>query len=80
MLSPDLATTLAAVIDEGGFEAAARHLSLTQSAVSQRIRALETSLGRPALTRARPPAPTEAGEAVRNIQVGALRQRTRKGD
>ena len=64
MIAPELAVTLAAVVDEGGFESAARRLALTQSAVSQRIRALETSLGRPALTRARPPVPTEAGEAV----------------
>ena len=38
---------LAALADAGSFERAARQLSITQSAVSQRLRALETGLGQP---------------------------------
>jgi hypothetical protein len=41
---------LAAVVDNGTFDAAARALSITPSAVSQRIRALETRLGQVAVT------------------------------
>ena len=33
------------VLQEGGFERAARRLSLTQSAVSQRVKLLEAELG-----------------------------------
>ncbi|GAB3455240.1 LysR family transcriptional regulator ArgP [Kineococcus endophyticus] len=56
--------TLTAVVAEGSFEAAARTLHVTPSAVSQRLRALETAAGRPLLVRSRPPRPTEAGQAV----------------
>jgi len=52
---------LAAVVDNGTFDAAARALSITPSAVSQRIRALETRLGQVAVTRGRPCRPTDAG-------------------
>ncbi|WP_432509917.1 LysR family transcriptional regulator ArgP [Kineococcus sp. SYSU DK001] len=55
---------LAAVVAEGSFEAAARVLHVTPSAVSQRIRALESSAGRVLLVRSRPVRPTEAGRAV----------------
>lgn len=55
---------LTAVVAEGSFEAAARTLHVTPSAVSQRLRALETAAGRPLLVRSRPPRPTEAGQAV----------------
>ncbi|WP_432542724.1 LysR family transcriptional regulator ArgP [Kineococcus sp. SYSU DK002] len=55
---------LAAVAAEGSFESAARLLHVTPSAVSQRIRALESSAGRVLLVRARPVRPTEAGRAV----------------
>ncbi len=60
----DLARTLAAVIDEGTLEAAARRLHITPSAVSQRLRTLEDRLGRVLLVRSRPVRPTEAGRAV----------------
>ncbi len=59
-----LAATVAAVVDEGTFEAAARRLRLTPSAVSQRVKTMEAQLGRVLLVRARPVRPTEAGEAV----------------
>jgi LysR family transcriptional regulator (chromosome initiation inhibitor) len=60
----DLARTLAAVIDEGTFDAAARRLSVTPSAVSQRIKALEQQLGRVLVVRSKPARATDAGAAV----------------
>ncbi|ANJ25836.1 LysR family transcriptional regulator ArgP [Agromyces aureus] len=60
----DLARTLAVVIDEGTFDAAARRLRLTPSAVSQRIKALEQQLGRVLVVRSKPARATEAGAAV----------------
>lgn len=60
----DLAETLAAVIDTGTMDAAARRLHLTPSAVSQRIRALEDRVGRVLLVRAKPARTTEAGARV----------------
>jgi LysR family transcriptional regulator (chromosome initiation inhibitor) len=52
---------LLAVVDEGSFEAAADALHLTQSAVSQRIRALETAVGQVLVRRTRPAGVTDAG-------------------
>src|SRR5581483_2490879 len=49
---------------EGTFEAAARRLHVTPSAISQRIKALETTVGRVLLTRSKPVRPTESREAV----------------
>lgn len=60
----DLAETLAAVLDEGSMDAAARRLHVTPSAVSQRIKTLEEQLGRVVLVRSKPVRPTEAGAAV----------------
>jgi len=37
---------LAAAVSEGTFDAAARKLQVTPSAISQRVKALETSVGR----------------------------------
>lgn len=51
-------------MDLGSFDAAATHLHLTQSAVSQRIRALEDSAGRILVRRDRPVTATESGETV----------------
>lgn len=50
LLHPQLAAFLA-VLEEGSFEAAARRLSLTQSAISQRIKALEDRLGQVLIVR-----------------------------
>lgn len=55
---------LLAVIDSGSFEAAARALSLTASALSQRISALEIQLGTPLLVRSRPCRATPAGQRL----------------
>lgn len=63
-IPPDLALTLAAVVSEGGFEPAAAALGITQPAVSQRLRTLESLLGQVLLVRSRPVRPTQAGEAV----------------
>lgn len=60
----ELAETVAAVVDEGTLDAAARRLHITPSAVSQRIKALEEQLGRVVLVRSKPARPTEAGAAV----------------
>ncbi|PKI90327.1 ArgP/LysG family DNA-binding transcriptional regulator [Actinomycetales bacterium SN12] len=63
-IDAQLASTVAMVIDEGSFEAAARRLHVTQSAVSQRIRAIEQQIGRAVVVRSRPVRATEAGEAL----------------
>lgn len=55
---------LAAVLDEGTFDAAARRLHVTPSAVSQRLKALETAAGRVLLVRSRPVRATPSGEAL----------------
>lgn len=66
--------TFAAVVDEGSFDAAARRLNITPSAVSQRIKALESRLGQVVVMRGKPARPTEAGEALRRLarQVSLL--------
>ncbi|WP_342371899.1 ArgP/LysG family DNA-binding transcriptional regulator [Propioniciclava soli] len=54
----------ATAIDLGTLDAAARELSLTPSAMSQRLRALEASAGAVLLERTTPVRPTAAGEVV----------------
>lgn len=54
----------AAVLREGSFEAAARGLHITPSAVSQRIKLLEERLGRVLIRRAAPCTATDAGQAL----------------
>lgn len=63
-VEPAQAKALAAIVGEGSFEAAAAALSVTPSAVSQRIRSLEIAVGRPVITRTRPLRPTETGQAI----------------
>lgn len=55
---------LAAIVEEGGFERAAQRLSITQSAVSQRLRALEAQVGTVLIVRSRPLKPTAAGKLL----------------
>jgi LysR family transcriptional regulator (chromosome initiation inhibitor) len=55
---------LAAVVTEGSFDAAARALHVTPSAVSQRIRALENAAGSVLVRRARPVVATASGQAL----------------
>jgi DNA-binding transcriptional LysR family regulator len=66
---------LAALADEQGFERAAQRLSITQSAVSQRLRSLETQVGQPLVVRSRPLRLTEAGKVLLRFarQLQALR-------
>ncbi|MDI5934240.1 LysR family transcriptional regulator ArgP [Halomonas kalidii] len=66
MLDYKLLEALVAVIDQGGFERGARHLGLTQSAVSQRIKLLEARLGQPVLVRSPRLAPTLLGQRLLN--------------
>jgi LysR family transcriptional regulator (chromosome initiation inhibitor) len=56
--------TFQAVVDTGSFDAAARLLHVTPSAVSQRIKALERSVGQVLVRRAKPCVATPAGEAL----------------
>jgi LysR family transcriptional regulator (chromosome initiation inhibitor) len=56
--------TFQAVVETGSFEAAARRLHVTPSAVSQRIKALERSVGQVLVRRAKPCVATPAGEAL----------------
>lgn len=55
---------LVALADTGSFELAAQQLAVTQSAVSQRLRTLETGLGRLLLVRQRPLRLTEPGKLL----------------
>ena len=56
--------TLAAVLDEGSFEAAAKSLTITPSAVSQRIKALEAEVGQLVVQRTLPTRATETGQIL----------------
>jgi LysR family transcriptional regulator (chromosome initiation inhibitor) len=60
----DQLDTLRTIVDEGTFEAAARRLHVTQSAVSQRVKQLERSAGRVLLRRTTPVTTTEAGDVL----------------
>ena len=61
---PDALECLAAIWEEGGFERAAQRLSITQSAVSQRLRALEAQVGTVLIVRSRPLRVTSAGQLL----------------
>ena len=56
--------TLAAVVEAGTFDAAARRLRVTPSAVSQRVKAFERELGRVLVVRSKPVRATASGEAL----------------
>lgn len=56
--------TLLAIAEHGTFEAAARELQLTPSAVSQRVRAMEAAVGQVLVQRSAPCRPTAAGEVL----------------
>lgn len=64
MYDAEQLTTLAAVVAEGTFDAAAQTLHVTPSAVSQRVRALEQHAGQVLVLRTRPCRPTAAGEVL----------------
>jgi LysR family transcriptional regulator, chromosome initiation inhibitor len=56
--------TLVAVVDAGTFDLAAQRLRVTPSAISQRIKAIETEQGRVLLERTKPIRPTADGEVL----------------
>ena len=70
--------TLTAVVGDGTFDAAARRLNITPSAVSQRIKALEQQLGRVVVVRSKPIRATESGAALLRLaqQLVVLEQET----
>ncbi|AFM15125.1 transcriptional regulator, LysR family [Mycolicibacterium chubuense NBB4] len=55
---------LAAVVEFGSFDAAAEHLHVTPSAISQRIKALEQRVGQVLVLREKPCAATAAGAPI----------------
>ena len=81
MLDYKLLAALNAVIEQGGFERAALSLGLSQSAVSQRIKLLESRLGTPVLVRVSPPHATAAGQRLLNhVQQVRLLERDLRTD
>src|ERR1700675_1906677 len=67
-LNPGQIEALVAIADHGSFEAAARRLHITPSAISQRIRALEAAAGQVLISRGTPCRPTPHGEWL--VRVG----------
>jgi LysR family transcriptional regulator, chromosome initiation inhibitor len=61
-LNPGQLDALVAIADHGSFDAAARQLHITPSAVSQRIRALEATAGQVLISRGTPCRATPHGE------------------
>jgi LysR family transcriptional regulator, chromosome initiation inhibitor len=61
-LNPGQLDALVAIADHGSFDAAARQLHITPSAVSQRVRALEAAAGQVLISRGTPCRPTPHGE------------------
>ena len=72
-LDPAGMDCLAALAEAGSFERAAQLLAITQSAVSQRLRALESNVGQLLVVRSRPLRLTEPGKVLlryaRQMQV-----------
>jgi len=66
-IDPVALRTLATAVRLGTFESAARELHVTPSAVSQRIKALETRVGRVLVHRVKPLEPTEAGHVLMRL-------------
>ena len=64
MLDYQLVEAFAVVLEEGGFVRAADRLCVTQSAVSQRVKLLEDTVGKALIVRETPPRATEAGAAL----------------
>ncbi len=63
-LQPAQLDALVAVVEQGTFDAAARRLHVTPSAISQRIRALESAAGQVLVQRSTPCRATPAGETL----------------
>lgn len=85
-MNPDQLAALVAVVDSGSFEAAARALHVTPSAVSQRIKALEQHWGRVLVVRSTPCRATADGQIllrlarqVAELQADVVRELTPSG-
>jgi LysR family transcriptional regulator, chromosome initiation inhibitor len=63
-LNPGQLDALVAIAEHGSFDAAARELHITPSAVSQRVRALEAAAGQVLVSRGTPCRPTPHGERL----------------
>ncbi len=72
----DLVRTFAEIVAAGSLDAAAARLQVTPSAISQRLKALESRLGRVLLVRSKPVQVTPAGAAVLRLarQLAAIEQ------
>lgn len=76
MLDYPSARAVAMVVQTGSFDAAARALGVTPSAISQRVRALEERLGTVLVTRATPCRATKTGAALcRHMELVGLAER-----
>ena len=64
MLDYKLIEAMAMVVKEGGFDKAAQALHITQSAISQRIKLLESATGQILIARTTPPRATAAGRKL----------------
>ncbi|MEV6705711.1 LysR family transcriptional regulator ArgP [Micromonospora wenchangensis] len=75
-LDPVQLATFQAVVTHGSFDAAARAMNVTPSAVSQRIKALEQAVGQVLVRRTRPVVPTAAGTPLVRLggQLALLEQ------
>lgn len=87
MLDYPALAALSEITRRGSFEAAAHALGVTQSAISQRIKTLETRTGQVLLDRGPPVTPTEAGlrlvahlDQVRLLEAGITAPRTAPAD
>lgn len=80
MLDYSSLAAVAAVVQEGSFERAARTLNVTSSAISQRVKLLEERLGSVLIVRGQPCRATEAGLLLcrHAEQVGMLEHDLRK--
>lgn len=76
MIDGKLLDALVSVVKFRSFEKAAEHLGITQSAVSQRIQSLESTIGKPLVIRSPQTKPTPAGERMVRFaqQTEALEQ------
>ena len=63
-ISLEQLTALRHVVEDGGFEAAADELRISQSAISQRIKNLESQIGQVVVQRTKPVHATETGQLL----------------
>ena len=81
LLDPHHLSALAAILRHGSFEAAASELSVTPSAISQRIKALEDRVGAALIHRGTPCTGTPAGLRItRHAEdIGLLEAKLARG-